>query len=446
MHAPRALGIVVALICAGSTAARATDTTTTPYPGLELLHRKTASQDIHVLFVDLCTPGVRIRATRHAERGRTVSSFATLVGAKAAINANFYNLTTFETTGPAMGDGEAWGGADGQLVAPVQFGPYRVALPADVSTAGLAGWAREVVSGRPSLVVAGTARDASAASTCDARNPRTGLGLSADRETLILAAVDGRRTDALGMTCNELGRLLQELGAADAINLDGGGSTTMWLAGSGVVNQPSDGTQRVVGNHLAVLVEDDTDAPSCPRARLGASAVRGDGGLELASGQSASVMLELRNDSNVAWDDTVELGAQAPADRASAFASAGWLGPSRVTSTPLTEPGATGPLTWTMTAPEVAETTTFTEAFQLVRDDVWFGPVQVLEIVVQPAVRDDDGDLDAYGGCAAAGARRPSPLALLLALALLGRARGARASRASRALSRSPRARSPRGA
>jgi hypothetical protein len=54
------------------------------------------------------------------------------------------------------------------------------------------------------------------------------------------------------MTCTELATLMKGLGAYQAINLDGGGSTTMYLRGSGIVNKPSDGSERVVANHLAV--------------------------------------------------------------------------------------------------------------------------------------------------------------------------------------------------
>jgi hypothetical protein len=54
------------------------------------------------------------------------------------------------------------------------------------------------------------------------------------------------------MTMPELARLFQRLGAVDAINLDGGGSATMWLNGM-VANRPSDGTERPVSNALVVL-------------------------------------------------------------------------------------------------------------------------------------------------------------------------------------------------
>ncbi|HKO55722.1 MAG TPA: phosphodiester glycosidase family protein, partial [Thermoanaerobaculia bacterium] len=51
--------------------------------------------------------------------------------------------------------------------------------------------------------------------------------------------------------------------ARDAINLDGGGSTAMWV-GDKLVNRPSDGVERRVGNHLAVVLS--SDYVGCPPA------------------------------------------------------------------------------------------------------------------------------------------------------------------------------------
>ena len=63
---------------------------------------------------------------------------------------------------------------------------------------------------------------------------------------------DGRRAGVPGPTLPELAALLLELGACTAVNLDGGGSSALWLRDR-VVNQPSDGAERRVANHLAVV-------------------------------------------------------------------------------------------------------------------------------------------------------------------------------------------------
>lgn len=77
----------------------------------------------------------------------------------------------------------------------------------------------------------------------DNRHPRSCVCVTHDRHVIWLTA-DGRHANAAGLSLPELTRLMQWLGCRDAINLDGGGSTTLWLAGqgeNGVVNYPSDG-------------------------------------------------------------------------------------------------------------------------------------------------------------------------------------------------------------
>jgi hypothetical protein len=58
-------------------------------------------------------------------------------------------------------------------------------------------------------------------------HPRTGFGLSRDRRFLFLVTIDGRQPASAGATTQELGMLLERVGAADGINMDGGGSTTL---------------------------------------------------------------------------------------------------------------------------------------------------------------------------------------------------------------------------
>ncbi|MBA3529477.1 MAG: phosphodiester glycosidase family protein, partial [Propionibacteriaceae bacterium] len=84
------------------------------------------------------------------------------------------------------------------------------------------------------------------------RNPRTFAGVDASGRT-ILATADGRSTSSLGLTIVETGAVARSLGMRDALNLDGGGSTTMVIGGQ-VTNQPSDATgERPVGDSLLVL-------------------------------------------------------------------------------------------------------------------------------------------------------------------------------------------------
>jgi len=82
----------------------------------------------------------------------------------------------------------------------------------------------------------------------DTRHPRTALGYN--DTSIFLVTVDGRQEGySAGMNLPELASLLKELGAVEAINLDGGGSTTMWVQGK-IRNRPSDGRVRPIANGL----------------------------------------------------------------------------------------------------------------------------------------------------------------------------------------------------
>ncbi len=84
------------------------------------------------------------------------------------------------------------------------------------------------------------------------RHPRTCAGIT--HEAIILITIDGRSDMASGMSLPEVQELLLALGCLDAINLDGGGSTTMWIKEKGIVNIPSDKTgERPVANALLIL-------------------------------------------------------------------------------------------------------------------------------------------------------------------------------------------------
>ena len=88
--------------------------------------------------------------------------------------------------------------------------------------------------------------------------PRTGIGITKDGNELIIATIDGRHTSYKGVSQEMFGAILKDLGAYNAINLDGGGSTTMAIKPvdeqvSKVVNRPSDGGQRLVPNGVGVF-------------------------------------------------------------------------------------------------------------------------------------------------------------------------------------------------
>ncbi len=90
-------------------------------------------------------------------------------------------------------------------------------------------------------------------------HPRTGFGYTADRKTAIHCVVDGRSTISTGATTKDLAEIMQFVGASDAINLDGGGSSCLFLKDFGPMNKVSDGQERPVANGIYVVSTAPTD-------------------------------------------------------------------------------------------------------------------------------------------------------------------------------------------
>ncbi len=118
------------------------------------------------------------------------------------------------------------------------------------------------------------------------RHPRTAVGLSEDGTTLFAVTVDGRQAASGGYTLDELARELLALGAQSALNLDGGGSSTLLARAPGTddlvtVNSPSDIAERAVGNGLALTVPAGDGEPAGfavdPQAPFAPSAIDGPG-------------------------------------------------------------------------------------------------------------------------------------------------------------------------
>lgn len=258
-------GLLLLWICLWPLNSLAADIWSQPHPGIRRLHRQTSNQNINVLVINLCAAGISLRATASSERRSTVSSFGNKVGAHAAINGDFFSFSTYSTNGLSMHAGSVWSGTqDHSYVAPIMIGSHRVELPHHQNITKTEAWVKEIVSGHPTLLDDGKTVGNPGDSLCTARHPRTALGISKDHKTMYWAVVDGRASNRIGMTCPELASLLAGLGAWDAMNMDGGGSSTMWVRNVGVVNRPSDGSERVVANHLAVFARGSGTATHCP--------------------------------------------------------------------------------------------------------------------------------------------------------------------------------------
>jgi hypothetical protein len=230
---------------------------------------------IHVITVDvrsahlglLVTPP-DVRGSDKPLRARTTSQFLQEFGAQIAINgdgfspwwsrgiADYYphEGDPVRPRGNAASRGRVYWSTDENL--PTLYISSRNQLSFDAPTRPF-----NALSGESMLVMGG----ASMPNLDDrALQPRTAIGYSRNARYLYLVVVDGRQPFySEGITLHELARLMISLGAAYAMNLDGGGSSTMVVeAANGkprILNSPIDnyipGRERPVANHLGVFVD-----------------------------------------------------------------------------------------------------------------------------------------------------------------------------------------------
>ena len=157
-------------------------------------------------------------------------------------------------------------------------------------------WGRveEAVGGGPRLLTHGQVTTDGVAEGFDpwiigGTHPRTAVGTSRDGRHLVIVTVDGRQAISKGVTLADLALILKRYGAWDAINLDGGGSTAMAVAGL-VVNSPSgSGAERRVAETLLVYSDRVASAgrPAPARMRL---AIPGDGPVPVWSATPVHVL------------------------------------------------------------------------------------------------------------------------------------------------------------
>ena len=183
---------------------------------------------------------------------KRTSQQATEKGALAAINGTYYNMVT--------GNSVCFYKINDQVLDTTTNGEFKSRVNGAIrevkGNIEIIGWNKEieanykknkgtVLASGPIMVDNGRISDWS---KCDkkfieTRHPRSAI-FTKKNGTIVFLTVDGRSEgNAAGMSIPELAYLAKILGAEDAINLDGGGSTTLWLMGApenGVLNYPSD--------------------------------------------------------------------------------------------------------------------------------------------------------------------------------------------------------------
>lgn len=223
--------------------------------GADYEHVVHGQLNAHVARIDLTRRSLRMIATKESEHGLTVSEFAAKTHALVAVNGDYFDEKLLPI-GRALGACGVWW--DGSNVPRkegfVAVGKRRAEI--QQRTMDVERWMSGAVAGWPMLVKdCEVIADLPGSDTFTrAPHPRTAAALSMDGKTLFLVVVEGRTEDAAGVTLPELAAFLHdELGACQAMNLDGGGSSAMWIRDR-IVNRPSDGVERKVGNHLGLIL------------------------------------------------------------------------------------------------------------------------------------------------------------------------------------------------
>jgi hypothetical protein len=254
----------------------------TNFPSTSLPHRMV----IHTMRVDLTDPDIQFLTTPRATDyqldanetgGLTVTDFQKANHVQVAINANrFYPEDYYLPAGTPM-DIRGLAISQGVVVSEQENADDAAVLGFDASNQPsliFTNWPAQpvdtfytAVSGTYPLVVAGKdiARPyLSLPDTIHQANPRTAYGLSADRHYLYLMTIDGRQPGySDGAYDYEAAELLLLMGAADGINLDGGGSTTLVVETSTGFPQrlnrssavADSGKERTLGSHLGIFAK-----------------------------------------------------------------------------------------------------------------------------------------------------------------------------------------------
>jgi Phosphodiester glycosidase len=248
----------------------------------------------YVMQINLDAPGIRFTTTPLSSGGsaggsvettsQTTAQFLQSTGTQVAINANTFN-NCCSTTAPANETLNGLAISNGQLVSPDVAGTADLLLGANNQASMVAGGTANLtgisnaIAGFGYVVQNGKNVASSASGANTASDPRMLVGLSQNDMYLYLVAIDSGSSDGNGVTGSEEANVMLDLGVYNAINLDGGGSTSMVVQGANgkpdILENPFTGAERYDGNNLGVYALPLAPVPLPPSLVLFGSALLG---------------------------------------------------------------------------------------------------------------------------------------------------------------------------
>ncbi|MDB4998006.1 MAG: hypothetical protein JWM74_5438 [Myxococcaceae bacterium] len=349
-----------------------------PFPGMTLVEHGAQGS---MIVLDLCAPGTSIKTTAYADRKATPEQWASPKGYEAATNADFFDFPGWTyVIGRARSAGQDWPAtAQAKEGRPYwQFGPGVVEGLADGATAPKAA-ATEIFGGHNVIISGGKttgpwapANDGALLNTLHAR---TAFGISADRRTVFSLAVPDAVTAQTVVDRMFAWSSEAKAPAVDyATNLDGGGSSQMYVKGRGQIVTSG----RQVNNHVGLLAKGGTTvSPMClPRFAAvfkSQSFPPASAPMNMKVGDVVDAYIELTNTGTATWTPGVTKLAPTPRDKPSdaGGVAVGWPAANRAaTVTKPVKPGEVGRFSFKLAPTRAGD---WVQTFGLVEEGlIWF--------------------------------------------------------------------------
>jgi len=201
-----------------------------------------SEQEINWIEIDLKKHAKRVHLAADPKVLKTTGVFAEENRALVAINGGFFDVKNGGAVDYIKVDGKVVNptrSASARANAVLSIHKKKIAIQAANPENTERSTAENVMLSGPLLVVGGNGISLDNNPFNSNRHPRTALAIRKNNK-LILLVVDGRNSRAAGMSLMELASVLKWLGAGEAMNLDGGGSSALYIKGKNIVNYPSD--------------------------------------------------------------------------------------------------------------------------------------------------------------------------------------------------------------